>query len=183
MKRKFRYSKDYEIHERESSRPGKYKKEIVYTGEYYTFNLSAKEKLRFQWISTVVYAFLSVVFGAIGVLNNDGSRMFYVVMPYVFLFLPLFYGWMGIFRLFTLNQPMTRIECDHSVERMKKSTLGILVMSITSGLGEIIYLFTHKNIENVRKEIFFLSGILFLTFSSLLVFQVQKKIVVKKENK
>ena len=84
-----------------------------YTGNWYKTALTGdalKKEARFFWICLAV---MSVQFVLGLSLNNAGSRILWILLPFVALFLPLFYGWLGSAKLYSIGkrleqEPLTR---------------------------------------------------------------------------
>ncbi|WP_066715734.1 hypothetical protein [Clostridium sp. Marseille-P299] len=168
-----KYRKDYESHiEVQGKRK---KKTLIYKGKYYKIDIN-QEELKNMKIKYAIFSALTMLaFIFVGLQNTEGSRKFYIILPYIFTFLPIFYEIMGTIKLITNKQKMTFVEYDTSIQRIKRSTIGILIFSLSSSFGEIIFLITNK-ITDVRSlEYRALSGILFMSLISFLFLQQQKK--------
>ena len=173
MGRRNKYSKDYES--QIIKQGNKTKTNLVYKGNYYSYNLSEKKYQRLKWS----YLFFDLLFLAtfifIGCLNTIGSRQIYIILPYLFTFLPIFYEIMGTITLMKTKAKLTYVEYDTSVLRIKRSTIGILVFSVSSAIGEVIFLVLNRNSNISNLEYMFLSGVLFMSVSSFLFLQLQSK--------
>ena len=178
MSKRKAYVNDYDV-STELVKDGekvKEKKNITYHGKYYRFQMDETKLKKVKYTYVIFGLVLFLLFLALGMLNNDASRIVYVVMPYVFLFLPIFYTNMGTIKLLKRNSDMTAKEYNDTVIRLKKTTLSLLVLSIACALGDILYLVTHKITDFASKEYVFLSGILIITGLSILFMQQQKTV-------
>lgn len=79
-----------------------------YTGNWYKTALTGedlKRAARFFWICLAV---MSVQFVLGLSLNNAGSRILWILLPFVALFLPLLYGWLGSAKLYLIGKRLTQ---------------------------------------------------------------------------
>ena len=96
-----------------------------YTGNWYKTALTGenlKRAVRFFWICLAVMS-MQFVLGLS--LNNAGSRILWILLPFVALFLPLLYGWLGSAKLYRIG---TRLE----EERLSPRTGKVSTDSATS---------------------------------------------------
>lgn len=173
MGRRYKYTKDYET--RVEMKGNKKVETLIYKGKYYKFDISDAKFKRLKLVYILFSCLFFIAFVFIGLLNTNGSRQFYIILPYLFTFLPIFYEIMGTIKLLKSESKLTFVEYDTSVSRIRRSTIGILVFSMTSVIGEIIYLMSNKITDISSLEYTFLSGVLFLTISSFLFLQLQNK--------
>lgn len=176
MSKRKAYVNDYDISTElvKEGKKVKEKKNITYHGKYYRFQMDDQSLKKMKYTYLFFGLVLFFLFVGLGLLNNEASRIIYVVMPYVFLFLPIFYTNMGTIKLLKRNVDMTAKEYDDTIIRLKKTTLSLLVLSIACALGDILYLVTHKVTDFMSKEYVFLSGILLIIGLSILFMQQQK---------
>lgn len=177
MKKKA-YVNDYKINTEVTREGNKYKekKNITYHGKYYRIQMDEKKIKKVKWINVAYGMAFIILFVLLGILNNDGSRIIYIVLPYVFLFLPIFYTNMGTIKLLNISGDMTSKEYDHTIIRLKKTTLSLLILSISCALGELLYLVGNKIVDVTSKEYIFLSGVLIIVGLSILFMQHQKTV-------
>ncbi|WP_312369825.1 hypothetical protein [Lachnoclostridium sp.] len=178
MKRKRAYVNDYDINTEVTKEGNKYKekKNITYHGKYYRIQMDNKKIKKAKWINVIYGLVFFILFTFLGFLNNESSRMLYVVLPYVFLFLPIFYTNMGTIKLLNITGDMTVKEYELTIQRMRKTTLSMLILAIACTIGEILYLVRNKITDFTSKDYVFLSGILVITVLSILFMQHQKTI-------
>lgn len=169
MRRRHRYKEDYVIKE-EVLKDGKHKKEtVVYQGEFYDLQVSSKQKQK-----TTVCMFAGIllsllIFVLVGSLNNEGSRIIYIMIPYVCLFLSFYYELTGCFLLSRVKQKMTKLEYQNSLLRLKKSSMSGIILGFMSILGEILTVFYGDFEFMNQKELIFISGLLLITVSNIVV--------------
>ena len=86
---KNRFKDDYSWNARLNGK-GRVVDDICYTGYYYILPFSEKEKKKTNWINMAFAAILLVLQVVAGMVNQDSSRTFWVLYPYLFTFLPVF---------------------------------------------------------------------------------------------
>ncbi len=134
-----RYADDYE-NIQEVDEAGRESRKTVYRGKYFEVDLSAQELIRFKKISIAFLALLWLNHVAGGFVSNRGMYQFYIALPYVFAFWPLFYMGMGIFRLPTEKRLFRRDEIGLSFERARKSGSAALILFVIGVVGEVVYM-------------------------------------------
>lgn len=75
-------------------------KQFEYTGKWYGSSLSVKELKRHALNNTGLMAAALVIYFASLMLNNEGSRIFWILLPYMVVVFPVSYGIMGGASLF-----------------------------------------------------------------------------------
>lgn len=150
-----KYHKDYKTEKVQSS-DGKEDEKILYEGDYYTFSIDAKEKKR-VFISFLLADSLYILFFILsGLLNNDGSRSIFIVVPYVFLFLPIVYLTMGTFSFLNIKEKMERVTYDKALGRMDRSSIGILCISLYLCIADGIFIVLNRTQIALGRENAFL---------------------------
>ena len=95
-------------------------KQFEYTGKWYGSSLSVKELKRHALNNTGLMAAALVIYFASLMLNNEGSRIFWILLPYMVVVFPVSYGIMGGASLFlfcfslTSNRPKTPFRPHHN---------------------------------------------------------------------
>lgn len=144
-----KYKSEYEVEEK-----GK-KKVLIYMGEYYSIQAESWKIQRFRLLYGITMLCLIAFFLIGGLLNNDGSRVFYVVVPYVCSTIPLFYMTLATFRFLRLPLKFQHIHYDLSVTRLKKTSVVLIALSVMTMLGDLIYFFIQFDQIKKGKEIIF----------------------------
>ncbi len=124
------------------NKKGKITTEVVYKGDYYcNDNINKKQQLRYYILlfSVMILAFLMN-----GILESESSKIIYIALPYMCCFLPFAYIIMGIYRLWKNPDKMEKIQKERSYDRLLRSSVGILVLSILSIIGSVIYLINNS---------------------------------------
>jgi protein-S-isoprenylcysteine O-methyltransferase Ste14 len=178
MMKKRAYVNDYDINTEVTKEGNKYKekKNITYHGKYYRIQMDKDKIKKAKWINVIFGIVFFLLFTFLGFLNNESSRIIYVVLPYVLLFLPIFYTNLGTIKLLTISDDMTTKEYEFTIQRMRKTTLSMLILSIACIIGEILYLLRNSITDFASKDYVFLSGILIFAVLALLFMQHQKTI-------
>ncbi len=171
MGRRNKYVKDYETRIKE----GGDGEEVVYTGKYYRMNVSDEKRKKVGISYLAIQVAYVVAFLLMGMLDTDGSRKVYIVLPYMFLFLPIYYGLLGTLKLLRAKSEMVFAEYDQSILRIKKSTTGMMILSLAVAVGEVFYLVSNKITSLNSLEYKFLMGTLFFVVISFLFLQLQSK--------
>ena len=136
MKKK--YVEDYQLF-LDKTKSGKVKEKLEYTGKYYWFSLDDKQMLRFKIIFGSIIILELALFILMGVINNDGSRILYVLLPYVCGIMPFYYLISAFFSMPVKPVEMEFVQYDTSYVRSKKSAVGIMVCMALAGFGDIIF--------------------------------------------
>ena len=88
-------------------------KKFEYTGKWYGSSLSVKELKRHALNNTGLMAAALVIYFASLMLNNEGSRIFWILLPYMVVVFPVSYGIMGGASLFLFCRQQEG-KADHS---------------------------------------------------------------------
>lgn len=177
MRGRHRYKEDYVIKE-EITKDGKCSKEtIVYQGDLYELLLSAEQKKKAVVCMFFGILLLIAVFAGMGSLNNKGSRVIYIMIPYVCLFLSFYYELMGCFTLGRAKQKMTKLDYDKSLLRLKKSSLAGIILGIMILLGELLTVCSQGFKFINQKELLFIGGVIFISVGNLFIQKLIEKLI------
>jgi len=138
-----RYADDYET-VFTTDEKGNEKRTVVYRGDYFEFSLDAEGLANFKKKCLLLLAAIIVLHINGGFVNNQGMNQFFVGLPYVFAFFPLLYLAVAILRLPTENRKYRRDEVGHSYDRMKVTSIILMVFLGIGVLGEIFFLVFFK---------------------------------------
>ena len=144
-----KYKEEYEV--RENGR----KKDVIYIGEYYSIQADDLKIQRLRLLYGITMLCLIVLFLIGGLLNNDGSRIFYVIVPYVCSIIPLFYMGLATVQFLRIHSEIQHIFYDLSVIRLKKTGAALIAFSVMTLIGDLIYFFTQFSQINLGMEIVF----------------------------
>ncbi len=154
-----RYADDYKVVITEDEK-GREKKAAVYQGEYYEIAVDEQSLSKFRQICLILGAMIIFAQVVSGFLANQGMYNFFVSLPYVFSFLPLYFLAAGILRLPAKKRKFRRDEIGLSFERMKTASTFLLILLGIGVVGEITYLVWFMEGWNVLEYIFLLLGLL-----------------------
>ncbi|UZQ86325.1 hypothetical protein ODU73_000750 [Thermoclostridium stercorarium] len=125
----------------------------------------------------LISAIMAVLFFYMGLLNNDGSRVFYVVLPYVLQFLPIAYTVMSSVSLYP-KDILTVVQYEKSYVRIKASGTWILILSIAGSIGDIIYIFG-KYGNKIELELTFLICNFAMAILAIIILRIHNRIKFK----
>ena len=144
---------------------GKLKETTYYEGKYFVLPYDEKVKKK-NGITCLIFAVLFlIIFFAGGMINQDSSHTFWIVFPYLFIFLPAAYNLIGAISFLNLNIKMERAQYDGSIIRMKHSARGLLILGMLNIFLDCIYIFINRNTLNFLREFIYLLFIAFLCIS------------------
>ncbi len=142
---------------------GKLVKGAVYNGDMYVLPLDAKQKRRTGLVNLGFSLLFVALFAAGGMVNQDSSHTFWIVFPYIFIFLPIGYFFLGAVSYLGTPLRMERAAYDGSLLRMRRSCLGAMVMTVISAVLDILYLILyHDTIQVSGEGVYLLFHVLFL---------------------
>lgn len=142
---------------------GKVVRGTRYTGDMYVLPFDTKQKRRTGMVNLGFSLLFAVLFAAGGMVNQDSSHTFWIVFPYIFLFLPVGYFFLGAVSYFGTPVRMERAAYDGSLQRLRHSCLGAMVTAVISAALDVLYLGLYHNTIRVDREcMYLLCHILFL---------------------
>lgn len=137
--------------------------DICYTGDYYVLPFDEEQKKKTNWVNigyTVALIILQVV---AGMLNQDSSRTFWIVYPYLFIFLPLAYMFIGAVSYYSDPLRMQKAQYETGLARIRRSCIGSMVLVGISAVLDIVYMILHHAAIRMGREMLYLfCHILFL---------------------
>lgn len=153
------------------------KQKVVYTGEYYKTDLLKEQEQKYKICLVLIPVIMAALFIYMGLLNNDGSRVFYVVMPYVLQFLPIAYMIISAVSFFPKNM-LTVAQYDKTYMRIRTSGTWILILALASILGEILYIVRGYG-NTLELEIIFLVCNIIISILAFITLRIHAKIKFK----
>ena len=133
------YSDDYETVV-EMDEEGREKQVVVYRGDYFEIELDEEGISRFRRNCLLLLAAIVVLHISGGFVVNQGMFQFYVALPYVSAFFPLIYMAAGVLRLPKEKRKYRRDEIGLSFDRMKTTSIILLIFLGIGVLGEIAFI-------------------------------------------
>lgn len=176
-----KYYKDYKLVSRTLPN-GKVKQVAEYIGKYYISCLSKTDlkKMKFYYLALVLCSSATAM-GA-GFLNNPGSRIVYVALPYVSLFLPIAYSLMGTIGFIRTDEKLTRVLYDKTKVRIRRATIWQILLSVLAILGDVVFILYRIDKNFLQKELVFLGCLVLVLLLNILFVQFQKRVVYQVED-
>lgn len=140
---KNQYKDDYSFSPRLGNRE-RVVDDICYVGDYYIFPFDEKQKKKKSMVVMIFVLFLFGIQIAAGLLNQDSSRTSWIVYPYLMIFVPIAYMFMGAATFCRVPVRMQKVQFETGIERCRRSAIGILILSIFSLILDIVYMILHR---------------------------------------
>lgn len=173
-----KYKDDYELVSTTDER-GREKLKPVYRGDYYEVSLDKRGLLLFKRYCFLLVAAITGLHVAAGFLNNPGMYQFYIALPYVLIYLPLFYLAAGTYRIPKEKRKYRREEVEMSFGHMKTASKALLILFGIGVIGEIIFLLVFSARENFLVEILFLAAEIFATLAVTYLIKLHQPVIVE----
>ena len=140
-------------------------KQFEYTGKWHSTETELKDLKRYAWIYTGLMAAVLLAYIAGLMVNNAGSRVFFVLLPFVTMVFPVSYGIMGGVSLFLFCRQqergkasqvvipkeheghMTRAQYEKGICRPVRCSIAIMVLGLFTSVANLIFLL--KDFENL----------------------------------
>ncbi len=161
------YKKDYSIHQKIGQK-GRLVDEISYIGDYYILPFSQKEKNKTNRVNLAITFVIIAMLLLAGFANQDSSRTFWIVFPYLIIYIPTGYMLLGAFTYIHAPIRMQNVQFETGIERMRRSGIGVLIFTTLSIILDIVYMILHRTNLNWSRELiyffcqFFILAVLFL---------------------
>jgi len=111
-----------------------------YIGPLYAVDLPGPRLLRLRILCAAFPVAGFALFLAMGFLNADGVRRFYIMLPYVGLLFPLGLLIGDAYKFWTAPPRMTRREYARSIVQMRHCAGAVMLLSLMVMLGEALFL-------------------------------------------
>lgn len=161
------YKDDYSQFTRLNGK-GRVVDDICYIGDYYILPLDEKQKKKSNPVNIGVAALLMVIQIGAGMVNQDSSRTFWIVYPYLFIFLPLAYMAVGAVSYCSDPLRMQKAQYETGLARIRRSCIGASVLTVISAVLDVVYIFLHRaDVRLDRELLYLLCHILFLAATFL----------------
>jgi hypothetical protein len=171
-----KYTKDYEI-ETERDKKGREKKVAIYIGKLFDVSLDEKGLKKFRRISLLLLGLVFIAQVAGGFVSNLGMYAFFVSLPYVGAYLPVYFLAMGVFRLPVKKWKYRREEVDLSFKRVKTFSTVLLILAALGTLGEVVFMIWFANGMIGREWIYLGLEVLLVALSAIWVY-IQRDIEI-----
>ena len=137
-----RYKKEYD-HRPVKDDKGRFRDEFYYKGEVHRIGLSKEEKKK-AGLRCLGTGILQLVLAALpGLVDHPSSRILWVTLPYVCIFLPCFFYIFGASEYLGNGMELSHRQYDHSIGRMGNASLVIAIIAIVSMLADLVWLLRH----------------------------------------
>ena len=166
-------------------------KQFEYTGKWYGTNVSPKELKSYGIRYTCLMAAALVLYFSSLMINNTGSRIFWILIPYVTVIFPISYGIMGGVSLFLFcrNQEgkgstsqvvipaehvdhMTRAQYEKGIRRPVRCSIATAVLSFVTCVADLILIFSRPDDLIFTRELLFeVAALLILVLGSVTAVQ------------
>lgn len=173
-----RYADDYDT-VITTDENGNEKKTAVYRGDYFEFELNKEEFARFKRNSYLLLAAIVVLHTGAGFVDNRGMYQFYIALPYVLAFFPLMYLAASILRLPKEKPKYRRDEIGLSFDRMKPTSIVLLILLVSGVLGVIAFLLFFSVGDQRVLEYLYVTLEVLAAASVLIIIRLQGKIRIK----
>jgi len=171
-----KYIGDYEVVTQVNSK-GREKKVAVYKGAYYEVNIDEDALRKFRRNSLILLALIVIGQIAAGFIANTGMYKFFVSLPYIFTFLPLYFLVDGGLRLPKEKRHLRRDEAELIFQRMKVANKFLLPLLCAGVLGDLVYLIWFATMPIWREVLFLVTEVVVLGAVFILL-RMQKPIKV-----
>jgi hypothetical protein len=150
-----RFIKDYELSSSVDEN-GREKRSLVYLGDYYSVSFKRGSLKSYRILSFTLLAIIIVFHLGSGFINSNGMRQFYILLPYVLAFLPLYYMAAGIIALPKATRTYRRDEMVLSFERIRSASRVLAIIFAGEVIGALIFLIFGARSTAIQRELAFL---------------------------
>ena len=174
-----KYADDYE-NVIMTDEKGQERKKAVYRGEYYEVDLDARQIKTFRNQSLALAIAILILHVVGGFIGNLGMYEFYVSLPYVFAFLPLYFIFSGALRIPMEQRKYHRDEIGLSYNHMKNAGTALLILLLIAVVGEGVFILLSENTLEGGTEYLFLGLEIAAAGLAFLFFRLQKSVTPQK---
>lgn len=157
------------------------RKRAVYTGQYYSTLLPEDRLNRYKAAFKSISMIAVLVYVGMGFVNNSGSRVIYVILPYAVLFLPVSFMLITSMSFGKTKERLTVPEYEKTFVRMKTAGMGALILAVAGAAGVMVFILTGKG-STPGLEILYLTGYIVIAFLAFLCVQIHGKVSFTKED-
>ena len=148
--------------------------EYVYTGKYYVFTADDAVLRRAKRAALMLSILSAAALLVTGLFNFEGSRIFYVIIPYVFMFLPAYLTLSSAMRLMGISDKLTDKQANILVFRLKHASFSLVLLSCISLFGEICFMLWGA-CADASGEIAFLAGCAIVSMLNYVLFYISRR--------
>ena len=152
-------------------------KQFEYTGKWYGTGLSQEELKKHGILNTVLMTVALLVYFSSLMVNNAGSRIFWILLPYMVIVFPAAYGIMGgVFLVsFCRRQEgreassqvivpqehtghMTRAEYEKGIRRPARCSMAVVILALIASVADLVFLVRGSGNFIINREMLFLAA-------------------------
>ncbi|NLF83116.1 MAG: hypothetical protein GX568_03920 [Candidatus Gastranaerophilales bacterium] len=152
-----------------------FRKTAVYRGKYYSAAVPAEKLARYKAALKGASLVMALLFVGMGLMNNDGSKIFYVILPYAILSLSVFFMLVSSITFGKTKEKLTVPEYDKTVGRIKTAVIAAFISATAGAIGSLIYILSGQS-STPGWEIIFLAGYVAIAACAFLSLQIHKNI-------
>lgn len=153
------------------------KKKVIYTGDYYKTDMPRDQIVKYKICFILVSVLMAALFFCMGLLNNDGSRTFYVVFPYILQLLPIAYTIISAVSFYP-KEVLTVVQYEKAFIRIRTAGTWILILSVAGAIGETVYILGGYG-NTVNLELIFLICNLVMAALAIVILSIHSRIKFK----
>jgi len=153
---------------------GRQRRELVYVGDYYRFELSSRQRKRLLWCCALSCAVAAAAYLALNFFPFTATALAYVGVPLLLALLPLIYLLIGVVCLCTTPEKMTVRNLYSSVRRMKRSVSVMLAFVSLTLMGDIVFLIVFQGYYFPSEFLFPLFCVISLSALSVIWYQLYR---------
>ena len=140
---------------------------LTYVGDIYVLPLDDGQKKKTNWINLAFSLVFFVLELWLGMINQDSSRTFWILFPYMFLYLPIAYMFIGVLSYMGAPIRMQRAQYQGSVIRMKHSSMAVILLSVANIVLDIVYMALHAGEIRMATEFVYLCSFVALLLAGI----------------
>lgn len=159
----------------ENGKPGK--DEYIYTGDFFRFDLSNKQIHRFKTLILTISLLSFIIYFFSGFIDTEGSRKFYILLPFVTAFLPQAYMVIAAFQLWFKKNDFTIFDYNRIWLRLKNTGIALICLMSVSITGELLFYFLNLNNISKLKEGGYIFCCCVIIILSYILIRIHKKAV------
>lgn len=168
------YTKNYDV--KHITLPdGSVREDVVYKGEYYCPQWTPRQKKRTQIFCCVLIAVSIALFALVGLLNNAGSRQYYVLLPFLLTSFPMVFEVFAIFRLLFSSDKMPIDIFHNSLLRLRKSSVAAAGFAALGAIGELVFLLLNPA-NCAADELMLLLGVAAISAVQIVLFLIIRRV-------
>ncbi len=153
---KNKYKDDYSRFTRLTDK-GRVVEEICYTGDYYILPFNMERKKKTNLVNVGFSMLLLGILTAAGMVNQESSRTFWIVYPYIIIFLPLGYMILGAVSYLGAPLRMQKAHYETGLARINHSLKGTMALSAVCVILTIVYIILHFGSVSLGREFAYIS--------------------------